>query len=178
MHRLQEREPTGDWPSELRELLERRAPYVRLYVDSDDPAERVAFRRTVTALIEQGYAGAVVVTAGGDCYGAAALPDPIASTIDLDALEADYRAWFAAAALDEADPGPHDPPLEALAAAIQTLRDTCYSHFVLMDSELAPSTEIRGSIVRGIVIGEDPAQTCARILASITGDRRLWRSGS
>jgi hypothetical protein len=176
MHRLERRGPTAAWRGEVRALLERRVPYIRVYEETGDADRRLEFREAIVRLIEEGYAGAVVATATGNRYAAAALPDAIAATVDLDALETDYRAWFVAAGVDHADPGTLNPPLEELSAAIQTLRDACYSHFVLSDTDLVPSTDVRGSIVRGIVVGEDPAQTCASLLAHITGDTRLWRS--
>jgi hypothetical protein len=33
-----------------------------------------------------------------------------------------------------------------------------------------------GVIIDGIVVGDDPATTCAFLLRDLTGDQRLWES--
>jgi hypothetical protein len=119
------------------------------------------------------------VNAEGEVYGYLARPDRIAPTIDVDALAADYEAWFAVAGVVDAELGDDTAEIsEELGWAIADLRERCYSDYLhsLGDERYRAGGRVNGAIVDGIVVGDDPAQTCAYLLRELTGDLRLWES--
>ena len=95
----------GNWRDELAAFLAGQLPSARLNEETSLDSERAELRAAVIRAIQEGFAGSLKVNADGDVYGYLARPDRIAATIDLDALAADYEAWFEAAGVVDAELG-------------------------------------------------------------------------
>jgi hypothetical protein len=168
----------GNWREEHAAFLAGQLPSERLSEETSLDSERAELRAAVIRAIQEGFAGSLKVNADGDVYGYLARPDSIATTVDLDALAADYAAWFQAAGVldDELDEDAAEISDE-LSWAIDDLRENCYSDYLhSLGEERYRSGRVRGAIVDGIVVGDDPVQTCAFLLRDLTGDQRLWES--
>jgi hypothetical protein len=93
----------GHWQGELELLLGRRAPTARLVTNEShlggdaDTRDREALTAAVRRALAEGFIGGYVLDVEGVPQGWLATPTPIAETIDVDALRADYPAWFDAA---------------------------------------------------------------------------------
>lgn len=93
----------GHWRGELELLLGRRAPTARLVTNEShllgdaDAGDREALTAAVRRALAEGFIGGYALDVEGRPQGWLATPTPIAETIDLDALRADYHAWFDAA---------------------------------------------------------------------------------
>jgi len=168
----------GNWRDELAAFLTGQLPSARLSEETSLDSERAELRAAVIHAIQEGFAASLKVDAEGEVYGYLARPDRIAATIDLDALAADYEAWFAAAGV--VDPGLGDDAAEIskqLGWAIEDLRERCYSDYLhSLGDERYRAGRVQGAIVDGIGVGDDPAKTCAFLLRDLTGDQRLWES--
>lgn len=135
----------------------------RLSEETSLDSERAELRVAVIRAIQEGFAGSLKVNADGDVYGYLARPDRIASTIDLDALAADYEAWFATAGVVDSELGDEAAEIfEELGWAIDDLRERCYSDYLhsLGEERYRAGGRVRGAVVDGIVVGDDPGQTC------------------
>jgi hypothetical protein len=178
MHTLAGMTPRlGTWRDELAAFLAGQLPSARLREDTSLDTERSALRRAVVSAIEEGFAGSLKVDADGEVYGYLARPDRIASTIDIAALAADYGAWFEAAGIELLAPEDVAYVNEQLTFAVEDLRESCYSTYLhCLGEKRAGYAPVQGAIVDGIVVGDDPAQTCAFLLRDLSGDQRLWES--
>ena len=166
------------WREELRAFLAGQLPSARLREDTSMPSEQADLRAAVVAAIEDGFAASLKIDAAGEVYGYLARTERIAEAIDVDALGADYEAWFDAAGVTDPQLGEEGAGVaEQLAWALEDLRERCYSDYLhsLGDERYGPE-RIRGAIVDSVVVGDDPAQTCAYLLRDLTGDQRLWES--
>jgi hypothetical protein len=168
----------GNWRDELAAFLAGQLPSARLSEETSLDSERAELRAAVIRAIQEGFAGSLKVDAEGEVYGYLARPDRIAATIDVDALAADYEAWFAAAGVVDDALGDDAAEIsEELGWAIDDLRERCYSDYLhSLGNERYAGGRVRGAVVDGIVVGDDPAQTCAYLLRDLTGDQRLWES--
>jgi hypothetical protein len=169
----------GNWRDELAAFLAGQLPSARLSEETSLDSERAELRAAVIRAIQEGFAGSLKVDAEGEVYGYLARPDRIAATIDVDALAADYEAWFAAAGVVAAELGDDAAEIsEQLGWEIEDLRERCYSDYLhsLGEERYRAGGRVRGAVVDGIVVGDDPAQTCAFLLRELTGDQRLWES--
>lgn len=120
-------------------------------------SERADLRAAVLAAIEDGFAVSLKIDAAGEVYGHLARTERIAEAIDVDALGADYEAWFDAAGVTDPQLGEEGAGVaEQLAWAREDLRERCYSDYLhsLGDERYGPE-RVRGGIVDGIVVGDD-----------------------
>lgn len=172
----------GPWPGELDLVLNRKAPIAQLepdyYYDGDVVISSAEIRRVVCKALAEGFAGGFIIDAEGLVHGRVALPDRIDDTVDLEALRADYTAWFDAAGVLEVKPraqwGWEDTVAEELSYAINDLLDrpTWSEHLWELDHYATGTVD--GGIKHGLVVGADPARTCAFILSRITDDSDRW----
>lgn len=177
MHAAQNLTPRlGSWRLELAAFRGGQLPTARLYEQTSQPSEQAAVRQAVVSAIEEGYAASLRVDAEGEVYGYLARPDRIANTIDLEALHADWTDWLTLAGVYETDEG--DTIRDEVAAAVEELGEACYSDFLhkLGDLKYSHGGRVDGSLMDGIVVGDDPGSTCAFVLSQLTGDQRLWDS--
>lgn len=170
------------WREQLDLVLSHCAPTAQLFPDRTNlgatpvPNDDIAIRAAVGDAIAGGFAGELVAHGRAGVCGYVASPEVISETIDLDALGEDYRGWFAAAGVTSAvDRSPGDVERQ-VAWAIRDLSGCTYaSHFRhLADPYRFAGLRVDAVITYGLVVGDDPARTCAWLLRHITGDDRWW----
>lgn len=166
----------GPWGVQFIAFMCNRIPFAKLRAPNAAESDHAELRACVVYAIENGAAGLLRVDHDGQPQGELARPDRIADAIDLDALSSDYEAWLTAAGINS-DLGSTALDVRAeLAAAIGELRTSRYCDYLdCIDPYRDSAGFIRVLIIDGIVLGEDPAVTCAFILAGLTGDPRLWQ---
>ena len=138
----------GTWREELAAFLVGQLPSARLREDTSVDSERSALRKAVVSAIEEGFAGSLKVDADGEVYGYLARPDRIASTIDVAALAADYRAWFDAAGIELLGPEEAAEVQGQLTFAVEDLLENCYSTYLhCLGETRAGHAPVQGAIV-------------------------------
>lgn len=177
MHRLEHHAiQYGPWRGALDAVLGHRMPLALLYPGEDEDAGDL--RRRVIAAMEEGFPGGVTVSGDGALTGRVALPDAICDTVDVEALVADYTAWMAAAEILDRPEDDWDPDALTVREAVEIVLNVLEPGYgdYLWDVDRPPG--LTGQIVRGLVLGHDPAATCAFALAGLLGDgRTFWRTG-
>ena len=166
----------GPWPATMDAVLARRMPAAQLYVQAESSAE---LRRRLIGALEEGCLGGVAGCGLGWLEARVAIPDAIAATVDVDALLADYTAWMAVAGALDRPEDPHEPDGTTVARSLDLvpnlLEDLYADH--LWDLDWLASWGISGQVIHGLVVGDDPAVTCAKLLGSVLGDdRTFWQT--
>jgi hypothetical protein len=155
------------WESELQYFLAGHAPLARLVEDGHDPEAAADLRRSVLDALEQGFGGGVATDVTGATTGRIAIPDGIADTVDLAALRHDWLWWLDAAGVLTED------ARTAIAWGVDELERRSYECY-LWSLPVLKTRDIAEAIQYGVVVGDDPAMTCAAVLRRLTGERRFW----
>lgn len=155
------------WRSELEHFLDRRVPLARLTEESPEPDAGAQLRSAVVDALEQGYSGGVATDLAGTVTARLAMPDAIAETIDLAALRHDWLWWLNAAGVLDQD------ARTAIGWAIDELEGRTYSSYLWTLPPLIVR-DVAQAIRYGILVGDDPALTCAAVLRRLTGEPRYW----
>jgi hypothetical protein len=155
------------WESELQLFLAGHAPLARLIEDGHDPEANADLRRAVLDVLEQGFGGGVATDVTGATTARIAIPDGIADTVDLAALRHDWLWWLDAAGVLTED------ARTAIAWGVDELERRTYECY-LWSLPTLKTRDIAEAIQYGIVVGDDPAMTCAAVLRRLTGERRYW----
>lgn len=155
------------WRAELGHCLAGRMPFARLVEESSDPDAEAALRYAVIGALEQGFSGGVAIGMPGTATGRIAMPDAITDTVDLEALRHDWLAWLRAADVLDYD------ARVAVTYAIEQLGMSAYASYTWSLPEMVAEDPAQ-AIQYGIVVGDDPAMTCAAVLRALTGDHRFW----
>jgi hypothetical protein len=158
------------WRTELDHFLDRRAPLARLTDDSPEPDAGAELRFAVIGALEQGYAGGVATDVSGLITARLAIPDSIAESVDLAALRHDWLWWLNAAGELTED------ARTAIGWAVDELEGHAYASYLWTLPPLVVS-DVAQAIRYGIVVGDDPALTCAAVLRRLTGDACYWEDG-
>ena len=158
------------WRTELEHFLDRRSPLARLTDDSSEPDAGTELRFAVISALEQGYAGGVSTDVSGLVTARLAIPDSIAESIDLAALRHDWLWWLNAAGVLSED------ARTAIGWAVDELEGHAYASYLWTLPPLVVS-DVAQAIRYGVVVGDDPALTCAAALRRLTGEARYWEDG-
>lgn len=166
------------WESQFLAFIAGNVPTVRLWQTGWTGSDGAELRDSVVYAMDHGTPGTLFVDADGYVSGTLALPNRIADTFDLDALNADYLNWFTAAGIDadlasDADDVALDI-FHQLDDTITELSDARYADYLFDPRRTDSEGLVSQSIRTGILFGNDPAVTCASILERLSGDRRLW----
>ncbi|HLI58570.1 MAG TPA: hypothetical protein VKV21_02785 [Solirubrobacteraceae bacterium] len=163
------------WESQLLAFIAGNVPTVRLWQTRRASSDGAELRDSVVYAMEHGTPGTLFVDVDGYVSGTLALPNRIADTIDLDALNADYLNWFTAAGIPASDADYAALNIfHQLDDTITELSDARYADYLVDDRRTEPEGLVSQSIRTGILFGDDPGVTCASILERLSGDRRLW----
>lgn len=165
------------WRTELPLVLNKQVPATYLCAPEDDPQDSQALQAELIDAFKAGFVGGLAQNPDGLTHGYIAIPDQVQETIDLDALQADYRAWFTAVGLIGHDlPGPS--MARVIDSAMAQLSDETYGEHAWRRPPWRPNTpDWDDTIIEGIVYGADPAATCAVLLSELTHDDRWWPCG-
>ena len=167
----------GPWPAAMDGVLASRMPVAQLSVRAEASGE---LRRRLIGALEEGYLGGVAGCGLGWLEARVAIPDAICDTVDVDALLADYTAWMAAAGVLNGPQDPHEPDGSTVARALDlvpALLDELYADHLWDLGWLSGSWGLSGQIIHGLVVGDEPAVTCASALGSLLGDNRtFWQT--
>ncbi len=167
----------GDWRREHHAFLGGVLPTARLSEQTSITSEQAALRAAVIRAIEEGFAASLNVDRHGEVYGYLARPTAIADGVDLDALDHDWRAWLVGAGITEDLGDDYTETIEQVDWAMQDLAENDYSDYLhSLGALLHGDNTVHAAIVNGIVVGDEPARTCAFLLRELTGDQRLWES--
>jgi hypothetical protein len=159
------------WESELEHFLDRRLPVARLAEDSPEPDSGAKLRRAVVDALEQGFSGGVAADLAGSLTARLAIPEAIAGAVDLPALRHDWLWWLNAAGLLDED------VRVAVSWAINELEGRAFASYLWSLPPMIAS-DVAQALRYGIVVGDEPALTCAAVLRRLTGDPRFWEETS
>jgi hypothetical protein len=167
----------GPWAAAMDAVLASRIPVAQLAVRAEASGE---LRRRLIGALEEGYLGGVAGGGLGWLEARVAIPDAICDTVDLDALLADYTAWMAAAGVLDAPADLDEPDDTTVAGALSLVPDLLedlYADHLWDLGWLGGAWGLSGQIIHGLVVGDEPAVTCAHVLGRLLGDdRTFWQT--